>query len=387
MTDSQLLTLEDRNTTLRRMLNRAQAAALPGLVQGQTFRNMAIVFNDEIQSAYNRVRMAMANGLPSTATGPYLDIIGDALFGLSRQGAIPASADASDKNISFYVNSGSLVDYLTPGADGRGNIPAGTSVSDKNGNTFNTVNDVWILPGDTSVYVSVEARIPGRSGNVPANVLTIHDLDQRVKCTNRFDISNGADVESDRNFRFRIMQAHLASQGGNLSAIRLALAGVPGISDFRITENSNGPGTVEVLLVPVGNRIPTAVKASAQAVVEAVVPATSLVTVREPDYLDFEITVLTSGTSPGVTSGLIRQSAQQAIYGFMSSIGLGGSANLDTMVTALGSRLASFGVVTTKIVCFTLNGQPARIGLVKLGRRNLLTPSPLVAEPVRIITS
>jgi uncharacterized phage protein gp47/JayE len=382
-----LIDFETRESTLRRILGRGRSAQLPGLLVGQTFRGMATIFSDELQGFNYRLNTALANGMPTTSSGPYLDMIGESLFGMSRQAAVSASAQASDQNVMFYTETGSLFDYVEKIGDGRGRIPSGAIITDQAGNEYSIVADVYVLPGDTKVYASVEATYPGRSRNVPANALRFHSMDARIKVTNIYDISTGQDLESDNNYRFRVMQAHLASQGGNRAALSNALAEVPGISRFTITENVNGPGTVEILLLPTGNRVPPAVLELARSAAQSIAPAGSIVSVREPDYVEFELTMKVSLRGGTAYYGpTVEQAVRSSVLTYMSTVGLGGSLNTDALRTNVLNSIRTYQPVSVDILCMALNNMASPFGIITLGRRELLVPSSQSPDPVRVVT-
>jgi uncharacterized phage protein gp47/JayE len=382
-----LIDFETREVTLRRILGRGRSAQLPGLLVGQTFRGMATIFSDELQGFNYRLNTAIANGLPTTSSGPYLDMMGESLFGMQRQAAVSAFAQASDQNVMFYTETGSLFDYVEKIGDGRGRIPSGAIITDQAGNDYSIVADVYVLPGDTKVYASVEATYPGRSKNLPANALRFHSMDARIKVTNLYDISTGQDLESDNNYRFRIMQAHLASQGGNRAALSKTLAEVPGISRFLITENVNGPGTVEILLLPTGNKVPPAVLEVARNAAQSIAPAGSIVSVREPDYVEFELTLKVSLRGGSAYYGpAIEQAARSATLTYMSTVGLGGSLNTNALRTNVLNSISTYQPVSVDILCMALNNMASPFGTIRLGRRELLVPSSQSPDPVRVIT-
>ena len=65
----------------------------------------------EVVSAYNTADLAMRMAYVSSASGFFLDLIGE-LVGVVRRNEQYAYVRGSDSNIRFYVNSGSLGDYI-----------------------------------------------------------------------------------------------------------------------------------------------------------------------------------------------------------------------------------------------------------------------------------
>lgn len=386
MAKIELLEFESRDKTINRMISRAGAAQLPGVLEGQVVRNLAAIISDELQSQHNRNSFAMAQSFPSTANGPYLDFWGESWFNMPRQSAVAAYALASDRNVEFSAPGSDLYSLLPRGSDSRAIIPEGTLIHDGNGNDYRTDADTTVLPGDERVYVGVEATVPGIGRNVPANTLTKHTLDQRIAVRNLYDISTGSDVESDRNYRFRVMRGHLGSQGDNRAALELSVAGVDGISQFLITEGINGPGTVEVLIVPTGNRVPQSVRQLVEQAARDTRASGASVIVREPNYVHYEITIRVLRRTKQETTAAA-QAARQVVAQVLGGVAVGGSFSYADLQGELIASLRQYGATAVDILCFLLNDQPVNPGLVRLARRDLLVPSPKVAEPVRVLTA
>jgi len=388
MTTNELIDFEGSDVIRERMIKRAISANLPGISEGQTLRNLCSLFANELQSQHNKTMYAMANSTPLNASGPYLDMIGESIFGIVRHGAISANTTEADRNIIFSVTNGPLSDYLTTSSNGRPYIPQDTVITDGNGNDYKISSNIYVSQTATEVFVPARATISGRSRNVPANALTMHSIDTRIQCTNRYDISNGQDVESDQNYRYRVMNAHLASQSGNRASIENAIAGVPGISRFTVNENFNGPGTVEIILVPIGNKLPPSTKRSAQIAVQSVSPASSIIIVREPLYVEYEMALTMSRRNKiNNTASMIRNNTISALSTYFNAVPMGGQLDTNSMIATLLGGLSQYGVADIKITCFLLNQQAIKPGIVKLAKKDLLVPSSFVAEPIKVLVA
>jgi len=152
------------------------------------------------------------------ADGKFLDFFGD-MMNLPRHESTHAESEGG--NFMFYVATGTFGD-INNANDIR--IPSGTTVQTVpyDGTVitpgiesqpviqYNTTADVVCLAGQSFVYAPVRAVIEGLGSDVPRNVLnqhsftnyTLNDL-SKLKCTNRYAISNGEDRESDSSYRYR----------------------------------------------------------------------------------------------------------------------------------------------------------------------------------------
>jgi uncharacterized phage protein gp47/JayE len=126
-----------------------------------------------------------------------------AIFGFGRRKATYASGF-----VTFSRTTPSTLDIR---------IPAGTTIqapAENIGGTneivsnvqFSTTYDVILAAGDTSVYAPVRCNVAGSVGNVSANKITefIGTTTYGITAvTNETKISNGADLESDTEFKLR----------------------------------------------------------------------------------------------------------------------------------------------------------------------------------------
>lgn len=193
----------------------------------------------------------------------FLDFFGD-MLNLPRIEATYAESD--DDNFMFYVSSGTFGD-INNGASFT--IPAGTTVSTVQYQgtivtpgleqqptvNYKTLEEVTCFPDETFVYVSIRADLEGKTSSVPKNVLNKHDFNtfllgdtNILKCTNKFAIDNGDERERDPSYRYRLLQVFKSKEQAVRAALRLAALSVPGVSDVKMVNFEQGPGTYSIYL-------------------------------------------------------------------------------------------------------------------------------------------
>ena len=381
-----MLDIRSRAQILRDILQASQDANIPGLAQGQLIRNIGTLFADESVNILEQVRYALSSGFLSTASGPFLDILGESIFGLSRKIPTAAFAQASDQNIEFYVTTNDLATYL-PLVGDVGEIADGTTISDDSNNVFLVSPRVLVPAGVQSVFVSVEAELSGRVNSVPAGVLINHTLSSSINVRNLKEINNGTELESDNNYRFRLSKAHLAMQGGNNTAIENAIVRSPGVKDYSIYDGAFGPGTTEVLLIPTGNRLSVGTKQMVAANVRAVKAAGTNVIVSEPDYVEFELDITLLSRNAGIQiEGPVESRVRQALYSYFANLDIGATFNTADIEQA-ARESAGDNIANAKISCFLLNQQLVPAGTVELASRDLLVPYANATEPIRVFVT
>lgn len=200
----------------------------------------------------------LMNAFIKYADSKFLDYLGD-MLNLPRNESTHAVDDT--ENFMFYVSTGTFGDI---NGGSNFNIPSGTSVStvpydgavitpgleSQATIQYVTTETVTCQSGQSFVYAPIRAVLEGRNSDVPRSVLNKHSFvaytgtaQSKLKCTNRFSISNGEDRESDDSYRFRLANLFRAREMAVLSSIRLAALSVPGVIDTKEVICEQGPGT------------------------------------------------------------------------------------------------------------------------------------------------
>jgi uncharacterized phage protein gp47/JayE len=226
----------------------------------------------------------LMNAFIKYADSKFLDFFGD-MFNLPRNEATHAYDDTD--NVMFYVASGDFGDL---NSDSDFTIPVGTSITTVpyEGTIitpgletqaviqYATTSSVTCVSDQSFVYVPVRAVFEGRNADVPKNVLNKHSYtsfmsgtQNRIKCTNRFSISNGEDRESDDSYRYRLANLFRAREMAVRSSIRLAALSVPGVSDIKEVMCEQGPGSFSLYITGL---TPTTSPKLLQEVSSAVIP-------------------------------------------------------------------------------------------------------------------
>lgn len=179
---------------------------------------------------------------PETADGEYLDYHGSKL-GLTRKEAVKATG-----TVRFYSAGGVMTNYT---------IVSGTLVSTagKNPVRFKTTENVVLKAGASYADVKAAAIEGGSSGNVNAGEISVmvSVLQPISKVTNVSAFTGGTDVESDEDFRSRIMTAQSFPPTGTNAAYyeKLALS-VEGVGAAYVSPRRRGKGTVDIFVLPNG---------------------------------------------------------------------------------------------------------------------------------------
>jgi len=138
-------------------------------------------------------------------------------------------------------------------------------VANANGSNSN------VGPGELSRYI------------LPSNT-TLQNIVDYVIVSNSTVIDSGSDVESDDDYRFRIINAFQDSAKANKIAVKLAALSVPGVIDAYVTNFYNGIGTFNVSIVSESPIASEGILAAAQEAVNQVTAAGIRATVDAPEY-------------------------------------------------------------------------------------------------------
>ncbi len=221
---------------------------------GSKARSIIEVVSRNLNQAYKIFDLNFARAFLTGASGKYLDLLGE-ILSIPRLGSEIASADSESQIQKLFVETGTFGDI-------NGNapivIPAGTifsSQTNAGGITYRMTTGVVLSIGASEQFVSTEAVSPGEASNVGSEILTFHNFtnytdvsNNTLKTLNVAGIFNGADVETDTNYRFRISKSALSSEAANQTSILLAALNVPGVANVLMQNRSTGIGTYTVFI-------------------------------------------------------------------------------------------------------------------------------------------
>lgn len=355
----------------------ARNAVVTNLNPGARARILLDIFITRLSDAYETIQFNAAMGFVSSASGYFLDLIGS-LVGVQRRAATVAVITREDRNLKFYVTSGKLVDLL-PGKV----IPGGTRVTDTNSSlVFTTDLDEPFGDLDTEVYVGAVANSPGSEYQVGRNILTGHNLGiSSLLVTNERAVTNGSDTEGDDNYRYRIINSRAVREAANMTAVRIAMLPVPGVSDIVIKESA---GQMEALVIPSSNFVTEAtLRACEYLGYQAKAAGVRLVT-RGPGMVPYEFYVQIQPTSstPASAYTQLRQRVRQAVLDYMDDIQLGGTMILRQLQARIQN--ADTRVHDHRVICFNARRRPQLIRNFQLRRDELFVPDTQVQNPVLV---
>jgi uncharacterized phage protein gp47/JayE len=295
---------------------------------------------------------------PSFAWGVYLDAHG-VTVGLARK--IPARAAGV---VTFTGTAGT---FLATGTQVATQPPS----PDSDPQIYQTTGPATIGGGGT-VDVAIEAVTAGSAGNVVATAVTVllSAIQNIASLTNAQAITGGEDVETDEQFRNRILLAYQGSQGsGTVADYEGWALGYPGVGYATVQPLWSGAGTVRVVVTDTDNRpVPTAVVTGLQTLLDpsgggglGLAPIGATVTVATPSALVVNV-VATLTLKPGYTldgaGGTIAVGGDisDVVHGYIDTL----PPNTPVVLKALVSKMFDVAGVSD-VGTVTLNGSAANL--------------------------
>ena len=255
---------------------------------GSKLRTLSAALSKQLGKAYKKFDVNIAQSFLDGAQGKYLEYIGDVL-GVAKLGATQTALASADRNVKFYVDSGTFGDINSSNSI---LITSGTIISTGDNNTgiqYFVPYNVILSASLSETYVAVQAMQAGSVANVGSNQLIYHNfsdyadvLNDTLKVTNEAEILKGQDVEPEENYRYRIANQTLAAEAGNETAIRLAALNVPGVADVIPIPYFKGIGTGELLIKSVTPSISSGLIAAVQETVDSIKSYGDFINVRGP---------------------------------------------------------------------------------------------------------
>lgn len=241
------------NAYTSRILSNAKDA-LDYLNNGKDTENtMVLIFSNHanvLEGIYvDMTRIYNAQAI-DTATGEDLDKVGTIFF--PRR-----SADYSITEVILSCDA-PLTETLT--------IPTGTVITNKDDTsiTFKTIQDAYILTGESSVTVAVKATVLGPSGDVDAGWLNciIGSFAKITSVLNLYKSSGGVYTESDDNYKDRLHNWKYILAKGTYDAIVNAIGDVSAVVQYHIDRLWDGAGTTKIVVDPPLNTVVSLVETS-----------------------------------------------------------------------------------------------------------------------------
>lgn len=338
--DRAMTSIKD-NTQITRLTPGSKARAILSSMSAEVERL------EEVLSA-NTV-LSFVNG----AGEIYLDFIGD-LVGVKRGQSSLTEILSQDQIVRVSAPSG-----LTFGDLNRGTtitIPPGTLVtSSDSGIQFALITKAVLLPAESQAYISIRSFTKGLRDQVTKGALSKVIFTgystypaQQLEVTNTSSIDPGTFRESDELYRFRISNAMLAAETGNLISVRIAALSVPAVTDVIILNFFRGIGTADLILdSQLGSLSPPTMESVRRAI--SMVSSLGMnINVRNPELVGLEIAV-----APRMVSGLslldknqVRLNIRNSVSQLVASYGLGSIVNVNGISRAILSsdkRLLDIG--------------------------------------------
>jgi uncharacterized phage protein gp47/JayE len=262
---------------------------------GSKTRAIADATSTKLGQMYRKFDLNVAQTFLSAAEGQYLDFLGD-MLGIARLGQETAEVASSERNVRFYVDTGTFGDI-----NGGSSITltSGTVVSTGEAATgvqYTVPYNVILSSSLSETYVAVRAIKAGTGSNVGARQLVYHNFtgyadsaSDTLNVTNDTEIIKGEDGETDTNFRFRISQQTTAAEAANQTAIRLAVLTTPGVADVTMIPWFRGIGTFDILLKSVTPVLPTGLVSAVTESVSKKVAQGCVHRVRGPVEIGFSV--------------------------------------------------------------------------------------------------
>ena len=118
-------------------------------------------------------------------------------------------------------------------------IMKGYKVKSKPGRFYTTVTNIE-LDSTGSGLGQVIAEDSGVAGNIGISMITekVTPNEQVYTITNITSASGGANIESDIDYRARLLQFFLGSENGSVNGIRRAMLSLPQVKDCKVFENN-----------------------------------------------------------------------------------------------------------------------------------------------------
>lgn len=304
---------------------------LTDLNVGSVTRTLLETFARELALAYLNLQRVYDSAFLDSATASSLDKV-VALVGVSRLAAGHPVA-----KVRFTRG---------PGAPGRITVPAGTALTDGQGNRYLTLVEITLEPNETTRDV----QAAGESTATPvvtAGALTRSEITiAGISAVANPDPARAlASAESDDDLRRRARGALHGVVRGTSDALRFSLLSIPGVKDVAIVEEPNGvPGEIRIDVAYAGDA-DDAARTLVARTIEQVKPAGVRVLSQEAARRRVDVRVQLTLAGQGLAGAeldALESSLQGRLTDFLRAVPPGGSVRR--------AQLAALALQDTRIV-------------------------------------
>lgn len=321
----------------------------------------------ELSSMWDTMNTVLRQGFLTTANGQFLDEFGY-LLQEPRSGSKRAM-DLGTNNVKFYIDTSfaeNITDlinrYFTnidrqnlfndgiiddPSNPTSITLPENLIVSSESGGILYTCsNPITLTNTQLFDYTPVIANGVGESYNVAVGALTSHNIAaaspimgkiiNAIKVKNLFGIRNGADIETDDNYRFRLSNKVVAAVSSNETAIMKAVLSVPGVSDASLVPRTHGNGTFTIFPRSIEPIISDGLLNACIAAVQSTIAVGSVAYVEAPEYLALSMKIELRFAA-GADIDAIYSNARLVVMSYINNIELGGEVIINEMVQRIMS--------------------------------------------------
>lgn len=312
-----------------------------------------------MSKGFSEANKAMLSSSPLTASGPALDEWGT-IVGISRRQARNAQVSVGDRNFNFFVTGGRTFGDINGGKPIV--VPSGTllfpQVSARDGTAirYQTTSTIILSPGESVVYFSAVALSPGAKYNVPDNMVRFHNftsysdsINGSLRVTNSSPISSGQSIESDSDYRRRIMSLFRGDQG-SISEIINIIRSMHGVSDVLTLPEADGLGSVTLIVQGTSPTTSQTLLSNIQRAIADKFSSEGLaVYIRSPNYIGVGVDILVEHLPDTSESTRISSeyNLQRDISRYLSELGVGAQMSINQIRQIVSGYRTQFKMIGT----------------------------------------
>lgn len=317
-------------------------SGIPSITEPGVLSTIIEALAAEVKNLYDSMTEVIKQGYCGTATGQYLDKIGE-LIGCTRNEGVKAIG-----TVRFTAASAPLSDIY---------IPEGTIVStviDGKGNRYRflTEYDAVLTAGNTYVDVGVVAFDIGELYNLPESSLIIIEtpIAGIISCTNLSPTIGGLSQESDDHYRARIPLHLNGLKRATAGSLTSAAMTVDGITNATCIDGATA-GTANLIVSNSIGAVTPEMIDEVERIIEDYKGAGIQVTVSAATNLIVNCT-FDIYLEPEAVQATVKEAAEKAVKDYLNNIEIDGTAYWSRVVKAI---LDVDGVVNVKNVLINSN--------------------------------
>ncbi len=319
------------------LLKLTKTTGITATAPGSVARALTELLAADLGDFFAILDFNMKQSILSTATGRALDLWGS-LYDVPRKSLADITAQSAAIGAFYFYSLTPVPQSVT--------IPKGTRVSTTDPSelgaqfVYTTTADATIQAGRLRAYAPIVNLFADTVFTAGIGTLTQHSFEQPegipILCTNSKAIAAVRGLESDDDYRTRLIAETRRQAGGTAYALRFTALGVPGVRNVVMKEATRGLGSVDIIVNAEDYGQSSLVVDNVRVMMAKVRPPGVRIDVRQPDLMRLDVKAsISMKRLTGTNEDVVKYRVKNAILRYINTLSIGENMVYNRLVSEI----------------------------------------------------